>query len=269
MNAGNQRRTPRRVVVALDARSTTAPRLETVVRLAAQLNAEIHGIFVEETELIQMAALPIARSIPSHGVGEAAMSETIMRRAMRARSASLRQRLEQLSARWQVMASFEVTQGTFTEQVNRRTTAEDLLTVAADNERSTVSVTRSLSELLNRAPCAVLHLRHSRPEKAAVLVIDNGEERLLTAGLLTAQAFGGRLKILIPPHEGAGDRQRAISSWLATNNAVAETIILSETKEGVALPANLRPGTVIFDRTSKPAQSLSANLGATCALLAL
>ncbi len=271
MNTENRNGTPRRIVVALDASSASSPNLESVVRLAAELRAEILGLFVEETELYDMAALPMARAVPSHGVGETALDEAIMGRALRARSASLRRTLEQLSSRWEVTATFEVARGGIAEQLSARTRAEDLLTLGAGGEALTVRLSPLLAEFLRQAPCAVLHLRRGTPATASTVVIDNGQERLLAAGLRMARAFRSPLSVIIPPQPEAPARNEKIAEWLAQNHARANIITLDSAAAehpADALP-NLHPGTVIYDRTSQAARKLGASLGARCSSLAL
>jgi len=49
----------KRVVVSLDAVSETAPAIETAARPAAHWHVPLHGVFVEDEELIGLAGLPL------------------------------------------------------------------------------------------------------------------------------------------------------------------------------------------------------------------
>jgi hypothetical protein len=53
----------KRVVVSLDAVSETAPAIDTAARLAARWQVPLHGVFVEDEELIGLAGLPFARQV--------------------------------------------------------------------------------------------------------------------------------------------------------------------------------------------------------------
>jgi len=53
----------RRILVALDASADSAAALEAAVALAARLEAELTGLFVEDIEVVRAAGLPFAREI--------------------------------------------------------------------------------------------------------------------------------------------------------------------------------------------------------------
>ena len=53
----------RRILVALDASTQSLAALRTAVTLAAELGAELEGLFVEDTNLMRMAMLPVARRV--------------------------------------------------------------------------------------------------------------------------------------------------------------------------------------------------------------
>lgn len=259
------RNTPRRVIVALDATSTSPP-LEAIVRLAAELRAELFGLFVEEAELLEIAALPATRAIPASGVGEAFLDEAVMRRALRAHSGALRRTLEELTARWQVTATYEVVSGNVAEHLSTRTTNDDLLTLGAGSERQTQAVT----DFIRQAPCAVLRMRRgSAPASYATVVIDNGEDRLLTAGLLSARAFKSPLKVLVPPRERATTRQKKIADWLERHHAHADIIQLDNAAADnpTATFAALHAGMAVYDRMSEFGKKVDPNHGPTCSFL--
>ena len=52
-----------RVVVPLDAASETATAIDTAARLAARWQVPLHGVFIEDEELIGLAGLPFARQV--------------------------------------------------------------------------------------------------------------------------------------------------------------------------------------------------------------
>jgi len=52
-----------RIVVALDAASELRTTIETAARLAARWRVPLHGLFVEDEELICLAGLPFASQV--------------------------------------------------------------------------------------------------------------------------------------------------------------------------------------------------------------
>ena len=55
--------TIRRVVVALDAVSENRAAIDAAARLAARWKCRLHGVFVEDDELLRLAVLPFARQV--------------------------------------------------------------------------------------------------------------------------------------------------------------------------------------------------------------
>jgi len=52
-----------RIIVQLDATSETATAIDTAARLAARWRVPLHGVFIEDEELIGLARLPFARQV--------------------------------------------------------------------------------------------------------------------------------------------------------------------------------------------------------------
>src|SRR5438552_16992280 len=58
----------KRVVVSLDAASETGTAIDTAARLAARWGVPLHGVFIEDEELIGLAGLPFAHQV-TLGIG--------------------------------------------------------------------------------------------------------------------------------------------------------------------------------------------------------
>jgi hypothetical protein len=54
----------RRILIALDASPDGLSALETSAWLAARMNAELQGLFVEDESLLRIAEIPLAREVP-------------------------------------------------------------------------------------------------------------------------------------------------------------------------------------------------------------
>ena len=53
----------KRVIVPLDAASETGTAIDTAAHLAARWRVPLHGVFIEDEELIDLAGLPFARQV--------------------------------------------------------------------------------------------------------------------------------------------------------------------------------------------------------------
>lgn len=84
-----------RILVALDACSElTATLAESVAAMAARLDAELEGLFVEDAELLRAAELPFVREVSAAGVERSFTAE-----GLRALNRDVSRNLEQLLAR--------------------------------------------------------------------------------------------------------------------------------------------------------------------------
>ncbi len=118
-----------RLVVTLDAASENRTAIDTAVRLAARTGAPVHGIFVEDQDLLRLAGLPFACQVTIGGGAEKLSSETV---ALQLRAAAERARHELLSAakRRRVACTFEILRGTNERRV-AGTSERDLVIAGA------------------------------------------------------------------------------------------------------------------------------------------
>ena len=72
-----------RLVLTMDPGNLSPAALEAGVRLAASLGRDVVGVYVEDTALVEAAALPFTRMVPGRCAGEPAFDALSMRRALR------------------------------------------------------------------------------------------------------------------------------------------------------------------------------------------
>jgi len=99
-----------RVVVPLDAASETATAIDTAVRLAARWRVPLHGIFIEDEELIGLAGLPFARQV-TLGTGIEPLTKDQIEEHFRAFAERARRELAAAAGRHGVKWSLEVVRG--------------------------------------------------------------------------------------------------------------------------------------------------------------
>jgi K+-sensing histidine kinase KdpD len=68
-----------RIFVSLDAVSENATAIDTAAHLAAHWKAHLHGVFVEDEDLLNLAGLPFARQITLHSGAEPLTAEEVER----------------------------------------------------------------------------------------------------------------------------------------------------------------------------------------------
>jgi nucleotide-binding universal stress UspA family protein len=100
----------KRVVVSLDAASETAPAIDTAARLAARWQVPLHGVFIEDEELISLAGLPFARQV-TLATGREPLTKDHIEDHFRALAERSRRELAAVAARHGIEWSFEVVRG--------------------------------------------------------------------------------------------------------------------------------------------------------------
>lgn len=119
--------TIRRILVALDTSTDSLAALETAVKLAANLQAELVGLFVEDVNLLRLAELPFSRETRYHtttNLNTAQLEHELRMMASQARRA-LMEAAEPRSVCW----DFRVVRGRVTPEVLTAALEADLLTL--------------------------------------------------------------------------------------------------------------------------------------------
>jgi len=104
----------RRIIVRLDPRPVG---LQALARLAEELDAELLGLFVENVELLRLAALPFAREVGHASGVRRELDVAAMERAWRARARELRRACAEALRGSTVSWSFRVARGSPGEEL--------------------------------------------------------------------------------------------------------------------------------------------------------
>lgn len=191
-----------RVVVALDTASEIRAAVATAARLAARWKAHLHGIFVEDDDLIRLAQLPFARQVML-GAGVEAFNLQQARRQMRTFAERARLALAAAAKRHGLEWSFEITHDAPASRLGAIQTTDFLICGA---------ITRSVgghfrvdcrwwSAVESEASSLLLAHRDWHDGGVAVLLEDRkpASERLIAAAANLAEAHGGRLAVICAP----------------------------------------------------------------------
>lgn len=119
----------RRILVALDASLRSLAALEAAADLAAQWHAELLGLFVEDIELLRMAAAPAAIRIVYPSASEQPLSAVPIESELRALAERARRAVAGAARRAHVRWSFRIVRGNVSAEVLLAATEADLLTL--------------------------------------------------------------------------------------------------------------------------------------------
>ena len=210
-----------RVVVPLDAASEHRTAIETAARLAARAKAPLHGIFVEDEDLLRLASLPFARQFTLGAAAEPLTAEHI---ELHLQVAAERARRELFAAakRHGVTCSFEIVRG-----------ASDSALAGASHHDLVVAggLTRPIAghfraewrwwSSIEATPGLFMLARHAGSASGAVVMLlrdrSAASSRLLEAAAQIAHTADASLTVICPPAvAGTGFETGAgLKTWVA------------------------------------------------------
>jgi nucleotide-binding universal stress UspA family protein len=217
----------KRVVVTLDAASENRVAIDTAARLAARAKAPLHGIFVEDEDLLRLASLPFARQI-TLGAGAEPFTAEQIELHLQTAAERARQDLVAAAKRHAVDWTFEIVRGA-SEIVLSGVTERDLV-VAGALTRPIAGDFRVECRWWSSIEVATGPLLLTRGGwddgvgPVVMLLHDRGPAsvRLLEAAAQVAEARGGALTVICPPAVGANGFETWIRERLAAFSVRAQ-----------------------------------------------
>lgn len=188
----------RRIVVGLDPSAPGRGALEAAATLAGRAQAELLGLFIEDADLLQLAALPFAREVGFASATGRALDVAGLERRLRLLAAESERALAAAAGRIAVPWSFRVARGSLIAALLAAAAEGDLLLAAA-----------SAAQRPPSAPLALLCSTAARPE--GVLPAARALGRFIDGGL--------RIVLLAPDAKAAEAWQRAARAVLGDDAA--------------------------------------------------
>ena len=187
----------RHIVATLDASDSGRPALETAVRLAAILGAELEGVFVEDINLIRLAGLPFLREVRPWSLAEEDISTQRMQRELRTLARHAERMLAQAAREMGVPWSFQVWRGRAEAASLARAFGADILSLSRVS-----SLVSSRVWATTRPPA-----RQSREKDTSISVLFSDSEqsvRAVTTASSLAKDMDARLTVMLPVNQTEG-----------------------------------------------------------------
>lgn len=245
--------TLRRILVALDGDESAHAALESAASLAAALEAELVGLFIEDTDLLRAAELPVTWSISRQAGGRTAIDAAAMGRALRVSAGQAGAAVAAVAERLRIKSSFRVLRGGMAEQVLTEARTCDMLALGASGEvmrRARVEIAAGLMAM--QTPGAVLLVHGRGRPTGPVLVLFDGSARALTLGLRLAGIERRRLVVAaVGANEPeAVERQEGAAAWLKRHDqrATIRRIVIDEPQAACGALRREYPGMLVVDR---------------------
>ena len=202
-----------RIVVALDASPQSVAALRAAVELAALMEAELEGLFVEDINLLRLCGFPFGQEVGSYTAQLRRLDNRGMERQLRIIAATIQQAMERAATQTPVRWSFHVRRGPVVEEllaaaqsaallslgragrVRRKgigSTAQSLVSQAqrplliageGNGLQFPLTVVYTGSEAAQRALELAVRLSHQELERLRVVVWDGGDAALDAAQL--------------------------------------------------------------------------------------
>jgi nucleotide-binding universal stress UspA family protein len=192
----------RRILVALDASPHSQAALEAAVELAALMEAEMLGLFVEDVNLLRLAELPFPQEICVSTTTCRWLDVRAIERDLRAQATRVRRTLALHAGRARVRWSFQVARGVIARELLTAAAHADMITLGRAGhslgERHLGSTARAV---LNEAPCLTLLVQQGERLQLPVMVVYDGSalaQRALTIAARLVEGRGRHMIVLIP-----------------------------------------------------------------------
>jgi nucleotide-binding universal stress UspA family protein len=223
MTTRSERPAGGRILVALDASPRSLAALSTAGALAAELDAELAGLFVEDINLQRLLALPFAREFCLLSGELRPLSQAEIERTWRREAETLQRRLAEAAEHLQLRWSFQVARGRMATEVSLQAQAFDLIVLG---ERAGVSVmaavqttTRVKARVPDQAGPVLVLFESCQPAAAS-----------LDLGIRLARRIGAELVMLIHAADEAAYRSActAAQAALKARGAAGRCVWLTE-----------------------------------------
>jgi len=206
----------RRILVALDASSHSLAALQAAADLAARLDAEIQGLYVEDIRLLRLSDHPLARELNFYTPKARAFDRQSAELQLRTQARQARRAMERLANNSQLRWSFRVVQGTVPSEVLNAAEESDLIVmgkVGWSGSRRLGSTTRLVLTAAHR-PALILQ-QGARDSIPAGVVYDGSPaaQHGLAVAAEVMHSSTGFLTALLLAHDVA--RARDSQAWIA------------------------------------------------------
>lgn len=210
----------RRILVALDASAHSLSALEAAAELAASLQAELQGLFVEDINLLRLAELPFNQEVGFSSGNLRRLDARRIERQLQAQAGRARQTLAATAERAQVQWSFQVTRGQIASELLAAAVDADLVILGKTGWSGQRHLGSTARRVVSQVRGPALILQQGARLGFPMLVLYDGSRaahKALVAAVQLARRRGGHLVILLlaEDRETAQSLQEAISEWLA------------------------------------------------------
>mgnify|MGYP001819511065 CR=1 FL=1 len=194
MNNGNAAALFRRITVALDDSMQSSQALQEAAELAASLQAELEGIFIEDINLIHLAELPFTREIRPASMTQEVVNSQRMEQELRSLARQQQKKLELVANEKGIRCSFRIRRGQIKTELMEAVTEADILTLSRPGQVAEKFTRQSASLSLQ---AAAFPAQQASPSVSVIFGPAASERKALMAAARLASYLDVGLNILV------------------------------------------------------------------------
>jgi len=160
---------PNKVVVTVDAESTLSSTLELASALAVASQSELHGLFIEDLDLLRVASLPFAREVMLAGGQPRILDNQQLLSSLNARSRHFRQSLARYAQQSALAWTYSTVRGRRRSMELAESTGAEFLIIGQPSDRQ--------SQILNSRRILLINDKNPRLHQALDVVLANFPEQ--------------------------------------------------------------------------------------------
>jgi nucleotide-binding universal stress UspA family protein len=251
---------PERIIVALDASPHSLSALRAAAQLAAAMQAELHGLFVEDTRLLRLCNSPFGREIGIFTASVRPLENVAVERQLRVMAGELRHLLARVAAEVQVRWSFHVRRGGIEQELLAEAADALLLSLGRASWLARQGIGSTANTLIRQTQRPLLLLGDREELRYPLTLVYDGspsaERALALAIRLAARSPEPLHVLLVAPANTAADLQEALS--LVLRQAEITPVITTLETPSATAPAQRDHGQEILDAIGKHSAILPA-----------
>ncbi len=171
----------RSILLAIDPSPDARAALEVVSRLAALLEAELQGLYVEDETLMRLPGGSLLREVDAVSGQIRPLESNELEQQLRAEAARTGRELARVADEWGVRWSFRVSRGKVPKEVSAAATESDLVTVGVRSHRAGRGLGSTARALVRETERPVMLIRRGMRLGDRVHVLDDGSDEARTA----------------------------------------------------------------------------------------
>lgn len=200
----------RRILVALDASPQSMAALKAAAELAANLGAELSGIFVEDINLVRLGGLPAVHEVGRLSGLSRELDDRRIAHQLRGQAARVRQAMREIAARTRIRWSFRVLRGSIDSQLLEAAAGADLVILGKAGWSGKSQLGSTAEAVLDAGLGSTLLLEAEHQLQPTLMAVYDGSElsrRALDTAIALAEGRDGYLAVGIVAQDTEQARQ--------------------------------------------------------------